>query len=257
MGARRGNIAGINALLSLPSLSSPENYYWLLATTNFAIVPVPRLRPKFPEDCMPVLLPLHAALLGEFIGNAPWEEAAVKAAVDVVRILTANDAIRAATINATYRGHCTPLHMATSFDRIPLLLAVLELGADMEAPRLDGHGLILALFASVSHLTRDKLDRWWCVQVDESTDMLSVLQTLLHKYRPLEKDPAVDTQNAQRRRAMIDEADDDGNTALHYAMAYGLKRSAAALVALGAQTNVTNNAGQEPCFPPRGETPTI
>lgn len=47
---------------------------------------------------------------------------------------------------------------------------------------------------------------------------------------------------------MINEADNDGNTALHYAIAYGLERSAAALVALGAQTNVKNNVGQVPVF---------
>lgn len=187
MGARRGNIISINRLLSLPSLSSPENHRRLLATTNFAIVPVPRLQPKFSEKYMPVLLPLHAALLGESIINAPWNEAAVKVAVDVVRILTTNNAIRAVTINAIYRGHCTPLHMATSFDRILLLLAVLELGADLEAFRPDGHGLILALFASVLHLTPNKIGSWRYLQVDASTDMLSVLQTVLHKYHPLVK----------------------------------------------------------------------
>ncbi|CAK7207485.1 hypothetical protein SEUCBS139899_010295 [Sporothrix eucalyptigena] len=255
IGSKCGNVMGVKTLLSL----FPDDHFRLLATTDAVIVPEPRQTPQFPEDDMPVILPLHAALLGETNDGRPWAAEAVAPAVDVVRVLTANETIRAATINATYRHHCTPLHLATSFDRIPLLLTMMELGADPRFPRHDGHGLILALFSSVSRLSRafTHINFSWAMEIDKSTDMLAVLQTLLRSYSPRGQDPAVDAQNAIYRRAIINETDANGNTALHFAMAYHLPRSTAALLTLGAQTNVVNYAGQVPSKPPKGTEPAI
>ncbi|KAL1889088.1 hypothetical protein Sste5346_009153 [Sporothrix stenoceras] len=123
VGARYGNIKGVETLLSL--FPDAEDHIRLLATTDATIVPEPRPAQQSPEDEMPVLFPLHAALLGKQKFRAPW------GADDV---LTTNETIRAATINAAYRQHYTPLHMVTSFDRIPLLLEVVKLGADLDTP---------------------------------------------------------------------------------------------------------------------------
>ncbi|KAL1901326.1 hypothetical protein Sste5346_001731 [Sporothrix stenoceras] len=131
-----------------------------------------------------------------------------------------------ATINAPYRHHHTPLHMATDFDRIPMLLALIELGADLDVPRHDGRGLVLALFSSVPRLSPIPYNdvTAWAVAVDESTDMTTVLTTLLQRYRPLGHDADVDARNAAARDAIVNEADANGNTPLHFAMAYRLPR---------------------------------
>ncbi|CAK7235122.1 hypothetical protein SBRCBS47491_009183 [Sporothrix bragantina] len=126
VGARYGNIKGVETLLSL--FPDVEDHIRLLATTDATIVPEPRPAQQSPEDEMPVILPLHAALLGKQKFPAPWSADDVIAAVNTIRVLTANQTIRTATINAAYHQHYTSLHMVTSFDRIPLLLEVVKLG---------------------------------------------------------------------------------------------------------------------------------
>ena len=148
-GAKYHNVVGVKALLDL----FPDDHDHLLATTDAILVPQPRAPLRDPEDGVPVLLPLHAALMGAYNSSIPWTTDNAKAAVDMVRLITADKAFCAATINVLYRRHYTPLHMATGFDRMPLLLALVELGADIEVPRRDGHGLILALFLSVSRIS--------------------------------------------------------------------------------------------------------
>ncbi|KAL1912663.1 hypothetical protein Sste5344_001253 [Sporothrix stenoceras] len=171
------------------------------------------------DDEVPVILPLHAVLLGPFIRYSyflPPDKDETAAAVGLYT----------ATINAPYRHHHTPLHMATDFDRIPMLLALIELGADLDVPRHDGRGLVLALFSSVPRLSPIPYNdvTAWAVAVDESTDMTTVLTTLLQRYRPLGHDADVDARNAAARDAIVNEADANGNTPLHFAMAYRLPR---------------------------------
>lgn len=259
IGAMNRNAVGVKTLLRL----FPNDHFRLLATTDATLVPEPWPAPRDPDDDgVPVMLPLHAALLGHFIpftSTRSSQRDGTAAAVEVVRLITADEAIRAATINTPYRRHYTPLHMATSFDRIPMLLTLIELGADLNVPRHDGHGLVLALFSSVSRLSPKP---WsdstaWAVAVDASTDMVAVLTTLLQRYHPRGQDADVDARNATTRRAVVNEADANGNTPLHFAVAYRLPRSTAALLALGARSDAANHAGQVPCAPPQYHLPTF
>ncbi|CAK7201844.1 hypothetical protein SEUCBS139899_004559 [Sporothrix eucalyptigena] len=221
-GAKHHNVDGVKALLAL----FPDDHNRLLATTDAVLVPQPLTPLRDPDDEVPVLLPLHAAAMGPSRASLPWAlndcKDYCKAAVDMVRLLTADAAICAATINARYRRYYTPLHLATGFHRMPLMLALVERGADIEAlPRQNGPGLILSLFS------------------------------------PRGKDAQLDAQNAATRVALINEADANGNTPLHFAMAYRMHRSTAALLALGARANAANHAGQVPSAPPPGEKPSF
>ncbi|KAL1895849.1 hypothetical protein Sste5346_004946 [Sporothrix stenoceras] len=268
-GARFGNAQSVAFLLSL--LSEDDQSRLLTATDDsFVTVPEPRPAAWYTGD-MPVLLPLHAALLGKSPLPAQWDSNNVAAAIDTVRVFTTNAAIRKATINAAYRGKHTPFHMATSFDRIPLMLELIKLGADAGMPRADGHGIVLALFASASRLARNfgrgcgflgrglsgLVDVSSVARIDGATDMAAVLKALLDRYRPRGVDLREDMQNAQTRRALINEADTNGNTPLHFSMAYGLQKSTAALLAMGARTNAVNKAGMVPFTPAQGTDPDI
>ncbi|KIH92208.1 hypothetical protein SPBR_09121 [Sporothrix brasiliensis 5110] len=236
-GAMYHDIDGVKALLNL----FPTDHERLLAMTDAVLVPQPPAPLRDPDDEVPVLLPLHAAVI----------------AVDMVRLLTADKDICAATINARYRRHYTALHMATSFDRIPLMVALVELGADIEVlPGRNGPGIILALFSSVSRVNNCSYTHeasQLAYTVDVSTDILAVLTRLLQRYNPRGEDANVDAQNAATRIALVNEADTNGNTPLHFAMAYRMPRSAAALLALGARANAVNKAGQVPYTPPPGQ----
>ncbi|ERT00774.1 hypothetical protein HMPREF1624_02007 [Sporothrix schenckii ATCC 58251] len=252
-GAMHHDIDGVKALLNL----FPADHERLLATTDAVLVPQPPAPLRDPDDEVPVLLPLHAAVIGSWRGVYVWTPDSCKAAVDMVRLLTADKDICAATINARYRRHYTALHMATSFDRMPLMVALVELGADIEVlPGRNGPGIILALFSSVSRVNNCSYTHeasQLAYTVDASTDILAVLTRLLQRYNQRGEDAKVDAHNAATRIALVNEADANGNTPLHFAMAYRLPRSTAALLALGARTNVANNAGQVPCRPPPGQ----
>lgn len=248
VGAMHRNVVGVKALLDL----FPNDHFRLLATTDVTAVPEPRPPLRDPDDEVPVILPLHAALFGQFIRFMPPKRDETIAAVEVVQLITADEAIRTATINTPYRKHYTPLHLATGFDRIPMLMALVALGADLNVPRHDGQGLILALFSSVSRLSPKQWSGGteWAVAVDASTDMTAVITTLLERYRPRVQDADIDADNAAARLALVNEADAKGNTPLHFAVAYKLSRSTAALVALGARADATNHAGEVACAPP-------
>ncbi|CAK7214649.1 hypothetical protein SBRCBS47491_002217 [Sporothrix bragantina] len=225
IGALCRNPVGIKTLLEL----FPSDHGRLLASTDATIVPSPWPEPPTPEDAVPVILP-------------PEDNTA--AALDVVRLLTADETIRAATINALYRQRHTPVHIATGFDRIPMLQAVLELGGDATIPRHDGQGLILALFSSVSCLSpKNSLKSIeWAVAVDAATDMHALLTMLLDRCCPRgEGTEGTDDDEAAARLALLNEADANGNTPLHFAMGYRRERSTAVLQALGARTDAVNN----------------
>ncbi|CAK7213531.1 hypothetical protein SEUCBS140593_001886 [Sporothrix eucalyptigena] len=247
------NPVGIKTLLEL----FPNDHGRLLASTDATIVPSPWPEPPTPEDAVPVILPLHAAFLGFYariVSYMPPSEDNTAAALDVVRLLTADETIRAATINALYCQRHTPVHIATGFDRIPMLQAVLELGSDATIPRHDGQGLILALFSSVSRLSpKNSLESIeWAVAVDAATDMHALLNMLLDRCCPRgEGTEGTDDDEAAARLALLNEADANGNTPLHFAMRYHLERSTAALQALGARTDAVNKAGEVPATPPQ------
>ncbi|CAK7222512.1 hypothetical protein SCUCBS95973_004866 [Sporothrix curviconia] len=220
-----------------------------------------------PDNEVAVLLPLHAAAMGTVRPPAPTLDSITdewKTAVDMVRLLTADNTICAATINARYRGHYTPLHLATGFHQMPLMLALIERGADIEAlPRHNGPGLILSMFSSVSRNSycshvRYEASPWFAAEMDASFDVMGMLKQLLARYRPTGKDAQLDAQNAATRLALVNEADArNGNTALHFTMAYRMHRSTAALLAFGARANAVNHAGQVPSAPPPGEKPSF
>ncbi|ERS97280.1 hypothetical protein HMPREF1624_06611 [Sporothrix schenckii ATCC 58251] len=253
IGALYRNPVGIKTLLEL----LPNDHGRLLASTDATIVPSPWPEPPTPEDAVPVILPLHAALLGPYthlFGYMPGSEDNSAAALDVVGLLTADETIRAATINARYRQRHTPVHIATAFDTIPMLQTVLELGGDAAIPRHDGQGLILALFSSVSRLSpKNSLESIeWAVAVDAATDMQALLTVLLDRCCPRgDGTEATDDDEAAARLALLNEADANGNTPLHFAMGYRLERSTAALQALGARTDAVNKAGEVPATPPQ------
>ncbi|EPE03058.1 ankyrin repeat-containing protein [Ophiostoma piceae UAMH 11346] len=243
IGAQHHNVVGVAALLHM----FPDDHGRLLTSTDVILVPQRRALLRDPEDEVPVMLPLHAALTGAYSMDYIWTTDQAKSAVNMVRLFTADKAICAATINTPYR-HYTPLHITTGFDRMTLLLALIELGADSEVPRPDGHGLILALFSSIARISHKYLhfSTSWAVDVDASTDMMAVFTKLLKRYSPRGKDGDVDAQNAATRIALINEADTNGNTPLYFATAYQMPKSTAALMALGARTTVANDAAQVP-----------
>ncbi|CAK7207057.1 hypothetical protein SEUCBS139899_009865 [Sporothrix eucalyptigena] len=270
-GAKSHNIDGVKALLAL----FPDDHARLLATIDVALlpqVPQPPTPLRVPDDDVPdnevaVLLPLHAAAMGTVRPPKPTLDSITdecKTAVDMVRLLTADNAFCAATINARYRGHYTPLHLATGFHKMPLMLALIERGADIEAlPPHNGPGLILSMFSSVSRNSccshvRYEASPWFAAEMDASFDVMAMLKQLLARYKPTGKDAQLDAQNAATRLSLINEADArNGNTALHFAMAYRMHRSTAALLAFGARANAVNHAGQVPSAPPPGEKPSF
>lgn len=279
-GAKSHNIEGVKALLAL----FPDDHARLLApeATRDDVPDNDVPDNDVPDNEVAVLLPLHAAAMGTVRPAHPTLESIThecEAAVDMVRLLTADKAICAATINARYRGHYgnygqyghyTPLHLATGFHKMPLMLALIERGADIEAlPRYNGHngpngpGLILSMFSSVSrnsccsHVRYDA-SPWFAAKMDASFNVMAMLTQLLARYKPTGKDAQLDAQNAATRLALINEADArNGNTALHFAMAYRMHRSTAALLAFGARANAVNHAGQVPSAPPPGEKPSF
>ncbi|KIH92209.1 hypothetical protein SPBR_02604 [Sporothrix brasiliensis 5110] len=271
VGAKSHNVDGVKALLAL----FPDDHTRLLTTMDVVLlpqVPQPPTPLRDPDDDVPdnevaVLLPLHAAAMGTVRLEEPTLDSITdecKTAVDMVRLFTADKAICAATINARYRGHYTPLHLATGFHQMPLMLALIERGADIEAlPRHNGPGLILSIFSSVSRNShcshvRYEASPWFAAEMDASFDVMGMLKQLLARYRPTGKDAQLDAQNAATRLALVNEADArNGNTALHFTMAYRMHRSTAALLAFGARANAVNHAGQVPSAPPPGEKPSF
>ena len=98
--------------------------------------------------------------------------------------------------------------------------------------------------ARLNHTLLHHVSAEWAVGVDAGTDMLAVFKTLLQAFAPLGNNADEDARRAEAQRAAVNEADAYGNTALHLAMAYKLPNSTAALLALGARTDVANHAEQ-------------
>ena len=118
---------------ALLDLFPEADHYDLLAATSKVLVPA---HPEAERAGAAPLLQLQAALLGAFCGSKAWKDPAKTSnAIQAVQLLTASPEIRAATINALYRNvygnDYTPLHLVTSFDRMPLMLVLIELGADV------------------------------------------------------------------------------------------------------------------------------
>lgn len=202
--------------------------------------------------------------------------------VTTVQLLTANTAICAATINATHpyvsahtgqRHHYTPLHLGARFDRLPMLRVLLDRGANPSIPvPHTGRSVFFSVFASLLRLCSHTgvLDSSWgggvfsnlpyqpqVCAIDASigtAGMTTLVRDLLRpgpKPRMEAKEEAgtkteAGTKDVARRLALVNEAGADGNTALHWAMGYGLPHARAALLALGARPGARNNAGEAP-----------
>ncbi|KAL1887809.1 hypothetical protein Sste5346_009984 [Sporothrix stenoceras] len=176
------------------------------------------------RDIIP-MKPLHAACLGH-----------------------ATMQICAATINSFHRGY-TPLHFAARFDRIHMVKALLERGADpsirMPSVGFGRNSVFYHVFVySLPRLSTRKYYPYHTTlvqMIDHDIQMYPLIKILLKQ--PDEKDPEVARRYAL---ALVNEADEDGNTALHWAMGFGLPSTAAALKAHGAKPDMKNKAGEVP-----------
>lgn len=192
-----------------------------------------------------------------------------------VQLLTADPAVCAATVNATHpyvspktgqRYHFTPLHLGARFDRLPMLGVLLNRGANPSIPvPHTGRSVFFSVFASVLRLcSRDSrlvgshygahfsslFYRDRVRDIDGSIGTAGMTTIVRDLLRPGPK-PRIETtkettNDAARRLTLINEADADGNTALHWAMGFGLSHAGAALLALGARPGARNNAGEIP-----------
>ncbi|CAK7207065.1 hypothetical protein SEUCBS139899_009873 [Sporothrix eucalyptigena] len=232
-----------------------------------------RVRDGLPEEPLELQLEIQAAkdivdedTLHPRTRAARQTEAARKAYLDdcvaTVQLLTADPAVCAATINATHPHdglHYTPLQLGARFDRLPMLRVLLDAGADPRPPvPHTGRSVFFSLFASLLRLCSNTGRCDWgggglsppayhpeVVAIDASigtAGMTRLLRDLLGS----------DTDDVERL-ARINEADTDGNTALHWAMGYDLPHAQAALLALGARPDARNDAGE---VPTQGTPPT-
>ncbi|CAK7200770.1 hypothetical protein SEUCBS139899_003469 [Sporothrix eucalyptigena] len=182
--------------------------------------------------------------------------------VVTVQLLTADADVCAATINATHPHegmHYTPLQLGARFDRLPMLRVLLNAGAD---PRLPvphtGRSVFFSVFASLLRLCsktgrcnwqHDRMYHPEVIAIDASIGTVAMTNLL----RDLLWLDTGDAEDKATRLARINEADADGNTALHWAMGYGLPHAEAALLALGARPDAFNSAGE---VPTQGTPPT-
>jgi ankyrin repeat protein len=110
IGALHHNVAGVKALLGLGAESDLAK-----------------------ADGMG-MLPLHAAVIGRSTNIRQWRGSDIaRGAIEIIKILTADESIRE-TINRTDNAGNTPLHLASHFDRLPLVRALLDRGADPSVP---------------------------------------------------------------------------------------------------------------------------
>ncbi|KAL1888276.1 hypothetical protein Sste5346_009668 [Sporothrix stenoceras] len=189
--------------------------------------------------------------------------------VATVQMLTADPAVRAATINAMHPHEgmqYTPLQLGARFDRLPMLRVLLDAGADPRPPvPHTGHSVFFSVFASLLQLCSKTGCCSWhddrmqhilyhleVIAIDASigtAGMTSLLRDLLW----LDTGDEKDEKDEAIRLARINEADADGNTALHWAMGYDLQHAQTALLALGARPDARNAAGEVPA---QGTPPT-
>ncbi|KAL1889057.1 hypothetical protein Sste5346_009122 [Sporothrix stenoceras] len=192
-----------------------------------------------------------------------------------VQLLTTDPAVCAATVNATHpyvspqsgqRYHYTPLHLGARFDRLPMLRILLDRGANPSIPvPHTGRSVFFSVFTSLLRLcTRNSrlvgshygahfngpFYRDRVRDIDGSIGTAGMTTIMRDLLRPGPK-PRIETtkettNDAARRLTLINEADADGNTALHWAMGFGLSHAGAALLALGARPGARNNAGEIP-----------
>lgn len=211
------------------------------------------------SSCPDTMPPLHAAMTGRpfmsswgAVAEQPHltddeaiaiHKAAMERAVATVYLLTSDETVCAATVDATHTdvlGRAfTPLHLAARFDRLPLLRVLLNRGADrsIRLPTKEGHSILFSVFASL----------WWISPAPSLTAYRPHTAATMHA-----ADAAVDIHAlvGDLLRGLdedvVNEADADGNTALHWAMGYGLDNAVDAPIAHGARTDAQNKAGEVP-----------
>lgn len=213
-----------------------------------------------------MLSPLHAAITGqphvcswgivEDNHNDLYPDEAVHLhtcsmlyAAKTVELLTSDIAVCAATLNATFVDDAgrafAPLHTAARFDRLPLLRVLLDRGADPSVRMpTNGHTVLLAVFVSLPVLTSKRLTSERRLTIGPVSELMEAAEVALDMDR-LVGDLL---RGFGEDEDAVNEADEDGNTALHWAMAYGLERSAEALIAHGARLDKENDAGEVPLW---------
>lgn len=258
-----------------------------------------------------VMPPIHAALHGwptaKYKGGG-WYHAgslepgkgfpeayndAMEAAMDTVRVLVADPKIKEATLNARapYDG-LTPLQRTASFTRLPMLRAILDLGADPSIPMpKTNHSVVYELFSTLPcvappldyylaeniepELYLDINCREYGEDEDKPEPTIEDAKRELREFAEYECAPSQKSvaradevmdmhalvrdllrgaKSEEERLAWLNETDASGNTALHWVAAYNLPNSKAALIAHGARTDIQNKFGE---VPTDGQLPTL
>ncbi|CAK7200771.1 hypothetical protein SEUCBS139899_003470 [Sporothrix eucalyptigena] len=281
MGALFGNAAGVETLLRTPNTTFAADLVPAtgLPPLHAAMVGLPTLKAAIREPGGPepsyqrpirffhdnkVLLVVNGQMnrsLSDKEREAYWaankaatvtdRAAYIDARVATVQLLVAEAAsvCKSFNINATHAG-CTPLHLGARFDCLPLLRVLLDRGADprIPLPGPGGRSVFAAIVASIHRLCVAQWSRvandqpWYSAGGTRCTDYNAVVQSI---------DARVgEGMTALLRELMgdssVNEADADGNTALHWTMGYSLPSATKALLALGARPDALNHAGEVP-----------
>ncbi|KAL1889668.1 hypothetical protein Sste5346_008787 [Sporothrix stenoceras] len=249
------NALGVQALLQIPDTdfstdlmapSIPASFRTFRSGENGETASIPAgttaMRPLHAAMIGPVYKQLHAATYA-VTDTATAHKGYLDDCLTTVQLLTTNTAVYAATINATHpyvspqtgkRYHYTPLHLGARFDRLPMLRVLLNRGANPSIPvPHTGRSVFFSVFASLLRL---------CSYTGRlvETNYGGTFNGPLYRDRVRDIDASIGTA------ALVNEADADGNTALHWAMGFGLSYAGAALLALGARPGARNNAGEIP-----------
>ncbi|KAK3943073.1 ankyrin repeat-containing domain protein [Diplogelasinospora grovesii] len=164
-------------------------------------------------------LPLHAALLKTH-DRRGWKSPRV---AETIALLLADDKVREATINAKDADGCTPLHLAANINRVSLIPALLDRGADLSICDAKGRTPLHTLYASVP---RHSLDP----SIENEIDAALVF---------LLPDDEV-------RKVIINAPDANGQTPLHLAAHLGRVRPLRALLSRGAGSSIRDAQGRTP-----------
>ncbi|KAK1771148.1 ankyrin repeat-containing domain protein [Phialemonium atrogriseum] len=174
--------------------------------------------------------PLHSAVAGGF--------------VEIMGLLLARDEAHHITVNTKDNNDRTPLHLAARFDRLQLMRALLDSGANPSLRDTQGRTPLHTL------CDRSELSRVSDLPAFDSNSNTALIRRLIAA------DPHETTSSSNTSATSatgpniiinIDSPDNDGNTPLHLAARHRHEHVVTALTRLGARGDARNNAGQTPC----------